>query len=181
MINALGKTNNISKVVECLQDMKEKNISSDQGTYAAVISSLQQLQASDLAIELAKVMKRSGVVMDWATCFVLLRICYNVIWGEDPERLLTLHVSWKARPEEIAILQTLYRGQNEYFPDTMTNTDYNWPTLAVTFYRDALAVGVDPDGKLLNYLFICLRLPLKNKNSDDLVKFTTNKNFITNR
>eukprot|EP01025_Chloroclados_australasicus_P012871 TRINITY_DN16169_c0_g1_i2.p1 TRINITY_DN16169_c0_g1~~TRINITY_DN16169_c0_g1_i2.p1 ORF type:complete len:305 (-),score=44.57 TRINITY_DN16169_c0_g1_i2:537-1451(-) len=33
--------------------------------------------------------------------------------------------------------------------------------MALTFYRDALAGGVKPDGKLLNFLFSCMRLPLK--------------------
>jgi hypothetical protein len=59
--------------------------------------------------------------------------------------------------EAFALLRALSNGERQ--ADVRVESDANWPTRALTVYREALAGGYRPSMRILDRLFACLRLP----------------------
>ncbi|KAK9820618.1 hypothetical protein WJX72_012335 [[Myrmecia] bisecta] len=162
LINAYGRSSRLGDAVSGVTDMIAAGHEPDQFTFAAVLNACQRADEADVAFEVFRIMKKRGLRVDEAVCFILLRLCYNgqrASWypgGYPPGKTQSQGMPGARSAAGMALLQAL---SGSAAPVEYDAREVNWVSRAMSVYREAVAGGVTLRLHVLDRLLACLRLP----------------------
>lgn len=165
----------LTVVVSLLSDMvRLAGLQANANTYRILFRACQRTDQAELAFEVWSIMKARGQVPKeynaQAICYEMLKICFNRIrssWrpGGYPPKDPSSHTSGASsyvgsvlQEEATTMLQALTGSANPRTSFLFRTDSPNWTQLAVSVYRDFLAVGLKPNLEVLDKLLACLRI-----------------------
>lgn len=169
MINAHAKELRLGDVVSLVCDMVEAGTEPDGFTLAAVLSACRRCDEAELALDVYRVMRMRGMVIEEIHVRLLIQICYSRLrqsWESaaqpSPRTALpiTVHAGTGHRAQERAKLLAALVPSGRTPPGPIApNGEIRWQAHAFHMYREAVATGLKPSLKLLNIMLACLRVP----------------------